>query len=587
MGKLISLVVALILLVASPFSAVAAVEETNVSKYIDRTLTEMVDQKQFKGAVVSVVSDGVVDFCKGYGFADEENKVAASEDSTAFRIGSISKTFVAIAAQQLVQEGKLDMNASVLEYLEDDFPKLTYDITMKNLLTHTAGFEDMLTGIAIYDMDKAEPLALSIRKYMPAQVFEPGEVISYSNYGIALAAYVIECITGQDFYLYADANIFKPLGMTNTSFELDYAGVAVSKAYSRNGDEASEPLINLYPEGSVVSTAEDMAKYMRWLMDDSDVVLSVDSKKQLFEQHFTMADEFEGMGYIWNRKERNGFMYYDKKGETVNFYSRIAIYPQQKTGVFLSFNTYVKEEELNSIMDGVTELLLGSKQPQRIYNGEQTADINGYYITTRSSFNNMEKVMNFLTPNKMIHITGSITEGFKMKGERLLPLGENYYSTPIGNLKFIEKDGRAYLANNTAISYVRIHWYESGMIQMLVAAMFAVLSLLVAAAGIMRLSGRRKDRKEHFISVLSIIHCAWFIVMCCLIFTGLSNFNLLSYSVPIRIFALLVATTSVGGILYTAYLLVRKVFKPDNILLIAWNISSLLFCLWMVQVNIL
>jgi len=587
LGKLISLLVSLILFVASPFSAAAAVEETNISKYIDRTLTEMVNQEQVKGAVASVVINRVDELCKGYGFADEENNIAASEDSTAFRIGSISKTFVAIAAQQLVQEGKLDMNASIMEYLEDDFPSFTYDITMKHLLTHTAGFEDMLTGIAAHDIDKAEPLELSIRKYMPAQVFEPGEVISYSNYGIALAAYVIERITGQDFYLYADTKIFKPLGMTKTSFELDYAGVAVSKAYSRKGNEVHEPFINLYPEGSVVSTAADMAKYMRWLMDDSDVVLNVDAKKELFEQHFTMAEEFEGMGYTWNRKERNGFMYYDKKGETVNFYSRIVLYPQQKTGVFLSFNTYVDENQINSIMDGITELILGPKKSQKIYNGKQTADISGYYIPTRSSFTNIERLMNFLTPNKIMHISGTVTDGFKMNGQELLPIGENYYSTPIGNLKYIEKNGRAYLANNTAIAYVRIHWYESGMIQMLVAAMFAVLSLLVAAAGIMRLSGRRKDRKEHFISVLSIIHCAWFIVMCCLIFTGLSNFNLLSYSVPIRIFALLVATTSVGGILYTAYLLVRKVFKPDNILLIAWNISSLLFCLWMVQVNIL
>lgn len=587
LGKLMSLFVSLILLAASTFSSADAGEEISLSQYIDKTLTEMVNQGQVKGAIVSVVNNGVDELCKGYGFADEKNNIAASEDSTAFRIGSISKTFVAIAAQQLVQEGKLDMNASVSKYLEDDFPRFTYDITMKHLLTHTAGFEDMLTGIAAHDIDKAEPLELSIRKYMPAQVFEPGEVISYSNYGIALAAYVIERITGQDFYLYADTKIFKPLGMTKTSFELDYAGVAVSKAYSRKGNEVPEPFINLYPEGSVVSTAADMAKYMRWLMDDSDVVLNVDAKKELFEQHFTMAEEFEGMGYTWNRKERNGFMYYDKKGETVNFYSRIVLYPQQKTGVFLSFNTYVDENQLNSIMDGITELILGPKKSQKIYNGKQTADISGYYIPTRSSFTNIERLMNFLTPNKIMHISGTVTDGFKMNGQELLPIGENYYSTPIGNLKYIEKNGRAYLANNTAIAYVRIHWYESSMIQMLVAAMFAVLSLLVAAAGIMRLSGRRKDRKEHFISVLSIIHCAWFIVMCCLIFTGLSNFNLLSYSVPIRIFALLVATTSVGGILYTAYLLVRKVFKPDNILLIAWNISSLLFCLWMVQVNIL
>lgn len=117
-------------------------------------------------------------------------------------------------------------------------------------------------------------------------------------------------------------------------------------------------------------------------------------------------------------------------------------------------------------MDGITELILGPKKSQKVYNGEQTADISGYYIPTRSSFTNIERLMNFLTPNKIMHISGTVTDGFKMNGQELLPIGENYYSTPIGNLKYIEKNGRAYLANNTAISYVRIHWYESSMIQM-------------------------------------------------------------------------------------------------------------------------
>jgi CubicO group peptidase (beta-lactamase class C family) len=138
----------------------------------------MVDQKQVKGAIVSIISNGTNELCKGYGFADEEKGIAAHEDNTAFRIGSISKTFVAVAAQQLSRNGKLDMNASVDLYLEEDFPKFKYDMTMNDLLTHTAGFEDMFSGIAAHDISKAEPLELSIRKYIPAQVFVPGEVVS-------------------------------------------------------------------------------------------------------------------------------------------------------------------------------------------------------------------------------------------------------------------------------------------------------------------------------------------------------------------------------------------------------------------------
>ena len=558
-------------------------------QYLDDKISKMINEKQVKGAIVSFVSDHNISLCKGYGYANENASIASDGSSTAFRIGSVSKTFIAIAALQLAAQGRLDMDTSITLYIDGDFPQLKYDVTMRNLLTHTAGFEEMLSGIAIYDKGKAEPLEVSIRKYMPAQVFPPGEVVSYSNYGIALAAYVIQCITDQDFYLYANENIFKPLNMTSTSFELDFSDVIISKAYKKNGEEAKEPYINLYPEGSVVSTAEDMAKYMLWLMDDSDKVLTTELKSQLFENHFSMAEEFQGMGFTWNRLERNGVTYFDKKGETVNFYTRIALYPKQKKGVFLSFNTYVEEAELDAIMEDVTTLILGQEQKYDTYTGFQSVDISGYYVSTRSNFEGLEKALNLFMPNN-VSITGSLSQGFYMKGEALIPLGENYYQTPIGNIKYVPGNDKDYLAMNRPISYVRVNWHENRIVQLLIILFFILASLILAIANF-KIQRNIKSSKNGYPNLLFIslpfINLIAVFIMCALIILGISCFNILPLVFYISLCGYIITFTSIIGIISTVSLFAEKIFLLQHILIVVWNSASVLFCLWMWQVNIL
>lgn len=587
MKKITSIALVIIMmLMMFPF-AVIGQEESSISQYLDKMLAEMVNQKEVKGAIISVVAQDRVELCKGYGMADDAEGIAANEDNTAFRIGSVSKTFVAVAALKLVQEGKLDLNAPISDYLQVDFPKFKYDITMHDLLTHTAGFEDIISGIAVDDINQAETLAVSIRKYMPAQVFVPGEVISYSNYGIALAAYVIECITGEEFYKYADHNIFVPLGMTSTSFALDHHGVKVSKAYAANGRETTEPLINLYPEGSAVSTAVDMARYMQWLMDDNTKVLNKEYKQQLFQQHYTMADEFEGIGYTWNRKGRNGILYYEKKGETDNFLSRIVIYPQQKTGVFISFNTKVDEEKIEVMMNGINNLLLGTDKQISVYVGEQTKNISGYYVANRSSFNTPEKILNILIPNRILKITGNPSDGFKLNGEKLLPVGNNYYSSPIGYLKFIEKNGSLFMATDSAISYVQTNWYESKAPQMIITGLFAATLFLMAVISMISLLRRRGPKMNRFLAVVFMTEFAAFIGMCVLLLVGISSYQILKMALFIQVCGIIILGLSVCAVLYLTYLNINKRLSVNRILVITGVISSLLFCLWMGQVNLL
>ena len=482
-----------------------------------------------KGAILAVVEDGKLSFAGGFGWADEAMNIAAS-DKTAFRIGSISKTFVAVAAQLMAQRGLIDMDEDIMTYLEPDFPALERPVTMRMLLTHSAGFEDMVTGIAVPNVSDTLPLNESVRRYRPAQSIAPG-VSSYSNYGIALAAYAVERAAGQDFAQICREEIFLPLGMTHTTFEHMHDVAYVSKPYRPDGRETVEPFMNLYPEGSAVSNAGDMALYMLWLTDPADGrVLSAESKAELFARQFAMADGLPGMGYTWNRKERNGHTYYDKKGETLNFYSRIALFPEKKAGVFLSVNAFLPSERLDGAMRAAADAVIG----EPVYGqGRTTFDIAGVYADNNSSLSTMEKVIRYLIPEKMYSVEGSMDKGYAIGGQSLTPVGEDKYASPLGALKFLSKDGQILIATQSATSYSRVPAWQARGAQAVIPALFLILTLLaLVCASAAPLRGRAK--RDALLILCLALDAALLVALCAVMLSGVISYRLLDLAAPVR-----------------------------------------------------
>src|SRR4029434_7469530 len=172
------------------------------------------------GAVVSVVKDGQVLFQKGYGYADVEEKKPVLPDQTLFRSGSISKLFTATAVMQLVEQGKLDLDRDVNDYLDFPIPK-TYPepVTLRRLLTHTAGFEETLKNLFVARESDMKALRTYLVNQMPARIYPPGKVPSYSNYGFSVAGYIVERVSGEKFERYVDNHILKPLRMDSSTFD--------------------------------------------------------------------------------------------------------------------------------------------------------------------------------------------------------------------------------------------------------------------------------------------------------------------------------------------------------------------------------
>ncbi len=565
------------------------VEDSKDEQFFDRMdqqLNAIIDEGKSMGAVATMVADGEKVLSKGYGYADVERGIESNGKDVGFRIGSISKTFVAVAALIAVEEGYIDMDQDISLYLEEDkaFKPLKYPVTMQHLLTHTSGFEEIVTGMAVKNVSDTEPLSETIVKYRPEQITRPGEIASYSNYGIGLAAYVIEKSTGTDFADFCYEKIFKPLEMNHTTFAHMHDTVRVSQAYLPSGEVTLDMYMNIYPEGSAVSTADDMAKYIQWLLEPSNRVLSQEYKKELLEQQFSMADEFEGIGYVWNRKEQNGHLYFEKKGETLHFYSRILLYPEKKTGIFYSFNTYVPSETIDEVSGAVTEQIYGNQEvPNEM--GGATYNVSGCYANLWQSQKTSEKLLRFFVPGKMVDVSGSLSEGFTLNHKKMVHLGNNVYESSIGKVKFFDMNGKTYMTTAFSQTYERINGLENKGITFGVSILFILTTFIYGVMAFIKLKDRstiyRVARLVSFFQLVSLVG------MIGLLIYGMMNFNMLTFTKYIQMAGWMIVTTTLLDILSAFRAEPHTTQKGIHILLWCHVMISVAFCSVIWNMNLL
>jgi CubicO group peptidase (beta-lactamase class C family) len=237
--------------------------------FFDREIPAQLEERQIVGAVVAVVEGEKLAFAKGYGFADMERREEVQADATLFRIGSITKLFTWTAVMQLAEQGKLDLDADVNGYLDFRIPdSFREPVTLRQLMTHTAGFEDSILGVQAISAQDSIADGEWLKSHIPARVSAPGEISSYSNYGAALAGYIVERVSGISYENYLENNILDPLGMNRTTVQqpvpADWASdLSKGFLYSETGfAEQDFEYFTLPSMGGATSTATDMARFM-------------------------------------------------------------------------------------------------------------------------------------------------------------------------------------------------------------------------------------------------------------------------------------------------------------------------------------
>lgn len=331
-----------------------ALTRTDVDAWLDGFLPAALERTDIPGAAVAVVHDGEVVTTRGYGWADTGTEsgeaVPVDPDRTLFRPGSVSKLVTATAVMQLVEAGDVDLDTDVSAYVDIDVPRSFDDpITLRHLLTHTAGFEERIRGLI-----GAEGTPVDLRAALatdpPEQVYRPGTVPAYSNYGNALAGYVVERVSGEPFEQYVQEHVLEPAGMTTATFDQpvpDDLRDRLALGYgTASGPSAGFEVVGVPPAGALSASAADMARFMLALLGEpatGEQVLDADTLALMQEPALDEDDlgTLAGgarMGLGFFQEDRNGHRIVGHGGDTNAFHSHLQLYPDERTGVFVSVN---------------------------------------------------------------------------------------------------------------------------------------------------------------------------------------------------------------------------------------------------------
>ncbi len=343
-------------------------DPAEVEAFLDYTIPANLARYNIPGATVSVVKDGNLVLAKGYGYSNLRNKTSVIADQTIVHIGSTTKLFTWTLVMQLVAEGKIDLDADVNTYLKDFRIPDTYPgepVTMRHLMTHTAGFEDEARHTTVLDIKDL----ISYREYcannIPTRLWPPGKVSSYSNYGTVLAGVIVEDVSGMPFDEYLQSRILSPLGMSQTSIKVvlpPERAYNLSQGFVYNGNEnifVPDDIWAIGPAGTISSTAPDMARFLAAHMQDGKfrnaTILPADTTSLMHARAFANDPRVSGMCLGFYEMQINNRRLIGHGGDTLTFHSLLVIIPEEQAGFFVSFNSIggkkARDDLLKEFMD--------------------------------------------------------------------------------------------------------------------------------------------------------------------------------------------------------------------------------------------
>lgn len=318
---------------------------TEVERFIDRIIPEQLEVNRVAGATVSIVQGDQIIFLEGYGYADMEKRIEVDPDQTMFQVASVTKLFTWTAVMQLVETGQLDLEVDINAYLDFPIPT-TYPepITIRHLMTHSAGFEDRAYDMMASSPEDQLPLSQWLPTHIPARIFPPGTVIAYSNYGAALAGYIVERATGRPFEAYLEENVFAPLGMEHTSIRQGghSAGItARGHTYYENVFYPKPPeLDQAFPAGGLSTSAGDMTRFMMaHLQVTQPSILSDESIDRMHSQALGYDLRVNGMGLGFIQMDRNRQTVIGHDGDLFFSHSLMVLIPKYDLGLFVAYNS--------------------------------------------------------------------------------------------------------------------------------------------------------------------------------------------------------------------------------------------------------
>jgi len=497
---------------------------------------------------------------------------------------------------QLAEQGKLDLDADVNTYLEFRIPD-TYPepITLKHLMTHTAGFEDQWFEYFAWDANGVMPVGEWLATHIPARVGPPGVVAAYSNYGAMLAGHIVARVSGEPYEQYIQEHIFEPLGMDHSTIQRPLPPglrehASLGYWYSDGAYQAVPEIPDDYlgqtameSAGGHLSSVTDMARFMiahlqGGFYDDASAgirILEETTARQMQSTLYTPDPRILGTAYGFFDFSDNGQRTLGHSGDTVGFATLLLLLPDQNLGVFVVYT--------NEDVGGLTTQHLGFQkaffdhyfptssvkpiQPPTDF-AERAGRFVGSYKNARSAYTTFEKFGNLMSPPIEISDPGDGTLLLTLRGieVQLVEVEPLYFRQVDGPLGFVfREDDRGQITYMFADvspqeDYEKLNWYETSSFNMalLLGCLLVFLSMIpvamVRAIRNRRLSGDRSPASRIanwtvvVISVLNVLFVAGTMLM----FSGLGfpRFGVTLIDKIVLGLGVLSALLTVGALVY-------------------------------------
>jgi CubicO group peptidase (beta-lactamase class C family) len=498
---------------ALPSVAPHQLEKADLEAFFDGIIPLQLERSDVAGATVLVMKDGKELLRKSYGFADVTKKKPVDPETTMFRLASISKLFTWISVMQLMEQGKLDLDADVNTYLDFQIaPAFGKPITLRNLMTHTGGFEEEVRDILLTDPKKAIPLRQYLIENQPHRIFPPGEVPAYSNYGVGLGGYIVQRASGEPFEQYVAEHIFQPLGMKHSSFDQPLAEGLSPFASDGYRSDTEKPAVGFEifspaPAGGVSSTASDMGRFALALLNGGELegrrILKPETLQAMWTKQFVASPALPPMCMGFYQTWRNGLHFIGHDGDLIAFHSMFLVEPKENLVLFISYNSAgsankTRAEIVTSFAD---RYYPSSQKPDfQTIPLEELKAIEGAYEATRRAQTTKLSLGNLIgQSDAKVDKDGVLkVDDFKdLRGHvrKWKPIGKDLWQDENDQrLMFTIRDSSGKIArialNFPGVQFERVSWYEnSNWILPVLICSLAILGMVVAAS-LLRL-GRR------------------------------------------------------------------------------------------------
>ena len=498
---------------ATPLPAAHPLEKGDLESFFDGLVPLQMERSDVAGATVLVMKDGKELLKKGYGYSDIKKKTAVDPDTTMFRLASISKLFTWVSVMQLAEQGKLDIDADVNKYLDFQIaPAFNKPITLRNLMTHTGGFEEVVHDIIYVDPKKTTSLRDFMIANQPRRMYPPGEIPAYSNYGVGLAGYIVERVSAEPFEQYVSEHIFMPLGMKHSSFnEPMTAELApfVSDGYRATTEKPAIgfEIFNPAPAGGISSAAGDMEKFALALLNGGELdghrILKTETRDAMWTRQFGVSDSLPPQCMGFYQTWRNNLHFIGHDGDLLAFHSMFLLEPARKLVVFVSYNSAGSaSRNRGELLDGFADRYFPAYTAPAFQSipAAQLKDISGNFQSTRRADSTKLAIGNpagqsVFSVDKDGVLTIDTAKDLRGHTRKWKPIGKDLWQVENDQARlFAIRDSSGKIVrlaiNFPGVQLQRVPWYENKSFVGISAVISLLILLPVVAASLIRF-GRR------------------------------------------------------------------------------------------------